>query len=66
MDYIYEPLYTVKEAAKILKTTTGQVYRMMNDGDIPYLILGTKKIKGIDLKKFIETFPTEDPKRQAV
>ena len=66
MDYIYEPLYTVKEAAKILKTTTGQVYRMMNDGDIPYLILGTKKIKGTDLKKFIETFPTEDPKRQAV
>lgn len=66
MDYTYEPLYTVKEAAKVLKTTPGMVYQLMNNGNIPYLILGTKKIRGTDLKKFIESFPTENQKQQAV
>lgn len=57
MDFTYEPLYTVKEAAKLLKTTPHMVYGFMNRGELPYLILGNKKIRGSDLKHFIEGYP---------
>lgn len=55
----YEPLYTVNEAAKILKVNVNEVYNLINEGKIPYLILGRKKIRGTDLESFIEKYPTE-------
>lgn len=55
----YKPLYTAKEAAKLLQVSIGKVYEMMNRGELPYLYLGTKKIRGSDLEKFIEGYPAE-------
>ena len=48
----YKPLYTVKQAAQILLTT----------GQLPYLNLGQKKIRGSDLERFIEKYPTALPR----
>ena len=50
----YKPLYTVKQAASILMLCTNDVYKLMNSGELPYLLLGSKKIRGSDLEKFIE------------
>ncbi|MEY8355864.1 helix-turn-helix domain-containing protein [Lachnospiraceae bacterium 54-53] len=54
---VYEPLYTVKEAAKILKTNPAGVYEYINRGQLPCLVLGSKKIRGADLERFIEQYP---------
>lgn len=50
----YKPLYTVKQAAEILLSNPNYVYDLMNAGELPYLKLGAKKIRGSDLEKFIE------------
>lgn len=55
----YKPLYTAPEAAKILRINTNAVYDLMNRGRLPYLLLGSKKVRGSDLEKFIEKYPTE-------
>ena len=55
----YKPLYTAKEASKVLQISIGSMYELMNSGKIPYLYLGTKKIRGSDLEKFIEGYPAE-------
>lgn len=54
----YEPLYTVKEASKVLKTSPQDVYALIKKGQLKCLILGSKKIRGSDLEHFIETYPT--------
>lgn len=51
----YKPLYTVKQAAAILLINASSVYELMNSGELPYLQLGSKKIRGSDLEHFIET-----------
>lgn len=56
----YKPLYTVKEAAAILMICPTQLYRYMKTGKIPYLLLGSKKIRGSDLERFIEKYPAEE------
>lgn len=56
----YKPIYKISEVAKILKTSINDVYRLINSGDLPYIILGSKKIKGKDLETFINTFPLEE------
>lgn len=53
----YQPLYTVKEAAKVLKVNPSKVYELINARDLPCLQLGQKKIRGSDLERFIEKFP---------
>ncbi|WP_077611692.1 helix-turn-helix domain-containing protein [Clostridium sp. Marseille-P2415] len=53
----YEPLYTVKEVSKILKTNTDAVYALIKQGQLPCLLLGSKKIRGSDLERFIEQYP---------
>lgn len=58
----YEPLYTVKETSKILRTNPSAVYELINRNKLPALRLGMIKIRGSDLEKFIETFPTENMK----
>lgn len=55
----YEPLYTVKEVSKILKTNVVSVYALINSGKLLSLKLGAQKIRGTDLEKFIETYPVD-------
>lgn len=56
----YKPLYTVKQAAAILLTNVNAVYDLMNSGKLPYLNLGSKKIRGSDLERFIESYKPEN------
>lgn len=62
----YKPLYTAKQAAQILLVNVGTVYDLMNAGQLPYLILGkgngSRKVRGSDLKRFIEKMKPEEPK----
>ena len=66
---IYRPkrkaLYTAKQAAQILLINVSTVYELMNTGQLPYLILGkgngTRKIRGSDLERFIETQKPAEP-----
>ena len=54
----YEPLYTVKEAAKVLKINVSSVYDLINQNQLPGLKLGSMKIRGSDLERFIEKYPS--------
>lgn len=47
-------LYTVKDTARILKTNTDAVYKLMKEGELPYLVLGSRKIRRYTLEKFLE------------
>lgn len=53
----YKPLYTIKQAVAILLVSPNTVYRFINSGALPYVPIGSKKIRGADLEKFISTFP---------
>lgn len=56
----YNPIYRVSEVAELLRTNRNAVYNLMNSGKLPYLVLnGAKKVRGTDLEKFIESYPTE-------
>ena len=59
----YKPLYTVKEVALILHINQATVYALMNAGRMTYLKIGsgngTRRIRGSDLERFIETYPAE-------
>ena len=54
----YKPLYTVKEASKVLKVNTDSVYDLVRKGQLPALRLGAMKIRETDLERFIEKYPT--------
>lgn len=54
----YKPLYTVKEASKLLKVNTDSVYDLIKKRQLPALRLGAMKIRGSDLERFIEKYPT--------
>ncbi|WP_024348002.1 helix-turn-helix domain-containing protein [Lacrimispora indolis] len=62
---IYEPLYTVKEVSKILKVNTDAVYEFIKEEKLPCLLLGSKKVRGSDLERFIEQYPVSNPKEEA-
>lgn len=53
----YKPLYTVKEASKLLKVNTDSVYDLIRKRQLPALRLGAMKIRGNDLERFIEKYP---------
>lgn len=58
----YEPLYTVKEAAAVLKTNPRTVYNYIGEGLLVCIRLGTRgvfKIRGADLESFINSCPAE-------
>ena len=61
----YRPLYTATLAAVILLVIVSTVYDLMNKGDLPYLILGkgngSRKVRGSDLERFIESQKPEQP-----
>jgi len=50
-----EMLYTVKEAATILKCNENTVNSLINSGLIKCLILGRRKIPRLELLRFLET-----------
>lgn len=56
----YQPLYTVKEASRVLRVNASKVYELINTGQLPYLLLGQKKIRGSDLERFIEKYPVAE------
>lgn len=60
----YMPLYTVKEAAKILKVNASFVYDEIRKGRLPCLLLGSRKIRGSDLEAYIEKYPALKPEEQ--
>jgi excisionase family DNA binding protein len=49
----YKPLYTVPEVAKILMVNRNYVYGLINEGKLPAIKLGAKKVRGTDLEKFL-------------
>lgn len=55
----YKPIYSAKEVSQILQISINTVYHLMNTGKLPYLVLGSKKIRGSDLERFIEKYPVE-------
>lgn len=55
----YKPLYTIKEAAEVLKVSKNQIYEFINSGRLNALKLGSKKIRGVDLEEFINQYPVE-------
>ena len=57
----YEPLYTVKEAAKVLKINVSAVYRLINTKQLVGLRVGSVKVRGSDLERFLEQYPALNP-----
>lgn len=53
-------LYTVKEAAKLLKTNPAYVYELIKAGHLPVLKLGSMKIRRVALLEFLEKFEGQD------
>lgn len=60
----YKPIYTIKEVAKILQVNVNTVYDLTNQGKLPYLLLGARKVRGSDLENFINSFPVEAASNQ--
>lgn len=63
----YDPLYTVKEAAAVLKTNPRTVYNYIREGRLICIRLGTRgvfKIRGADLESFINNCPAEEPGKE--
>ncbi|MBN2851553.1 MAG: helix-turn-helix domain-containing protein [Clostridia bacterium] len=57
-------IYTIPEAAKILKTNVNFVYELIKAGHLKTLKIGRLKIRRITLEKFIEEhegFDLTDP-----
>lgn len=60
----YEPLYTVSEVAKVLKVNRERVYTLINTGKLPYILLGSKKVRGSDLERYINSLPAAVPEEE--
>lgn len=64
----YKPLYTAKQVSQILLISVATVYELMNQGELPYLILGkgngSRKVRGSDLERFIEGQKPQDPGKE--
>lgn len=54
----YKIIYTISEVAQILRMNKNQVYGLLNSGALPYLKLGSRKVRGTDLEQFINNYPT--------
>lgn len=54
----YKIIYTISEVAQILRMNKNQVYGLLNSGALPYLKLGSRKVRGADLEQFINNYPT--------
>ncbi len=49
-------LLTIKEVAKELKVNANYVYRLINSGLLPYVQLGSKKVRRESLEKFLKLY----------
>ena len=56
----FQPIYTITEASKLLRTNRNFVYDEIRKGRLPALKLGSMKIRGSDLEKYIQSYPTAD------
>lgn len=56
----YKPIYTVKEAAGVLRVNPTKVYELISTKKLPSLLLGQRKIRGSDLERFIMTYPVAE------
>lgn len=61
----YKPIYTVKEAGKVLQVNANTVYGFVRSGQLRALKLGAVKIRGKDLEEFINNFPEIAPESKA-
>ena len=61
----YKPLYSAREVSKILMVNINSVYELMNAGKLPYLNLGSRKVRGSDLEHFINSYPVGGPGHDA-
>lgn len=55
-----EMLYTVKEVAKILKTSENYVYKLYKAGVLKFLKLGSLKCRKSTLEAFLEKYDGMD------
>lgn len=56
----YKPIYTVKEMSKVLGIGINGAYRLLNTGEVPFLLINnSKRVRGSDLERFIENYPAE-------
>lgn len=55
-----DKLYTVSEVAQILKTKPEQVYKLMNKGLLPYMVIGRRKVRAKTLEMFLEKYEGYD------
>lgn len=56
MTYQYQALYTIREATKVLRMGEKYVRRLIRDGELPAIRLGSGgylRIRGIDLENYI-------------
>lgn len=53
----YKPIYTAAEVAKVLRVSKNTVYDLMRDGKLEYMQMKSKKVKGKELERFIDTYP---------
>lgn len=62
----YAPLYSVKEVAEVLQISINSTYDLLNSGKLPYLLLGSKKVRGSDLEQFIEKYPVANARGDVI
>ncbi len=55
-----EELLTVKDAAKILKCGVNYVYKLTENGLLPYMVIGHRKIRRSSLDEFISKYENMD------
>lgn len=53
-------LLTVKEVSEILKVNTNYVYNLMNSGLLPYMKLGSRKVRRETLERFLAEMDGKD------
>lgn len=53
-------LYTVKEVSEILKTNVTYVHRLRKAGLLPFMKLGTYKVREETLKEFLKKYENYD------
>jgi len=53
-------LYTVKEVSEILKTNVSYVHSLRKSGLLPFIKLGTYKVRKETLEEFLATYENYD------
>ena len=52
----YQPIYTITEAATLLRISEARILQIINEGFLPYILLNSEmRIRGIDLESYINS-----------